>query len=640
MDDTAETRLLDVIAIGRSSVDLYGQQIGSRLEDIASFAKSVGGCPANIAIGTARLGLRSALVTRVGAEQMGNFIREQLSREGVETRGVVTDPQRLTALVLLAVEADHTSPMIFYREDCADMALSEEDIDPAFIASSHALVVTGTHFSRPNTGAAQWKAIRAAKEAGTRVVLDVDYRPNLWGLAGHAEGFARYVKSDRVSAQLRPVLPECDLIVGTEEEILIASGAEDLLAALRTIRSVSAATIVLKRGPMGCIVYDGPISDRLEDGILGQGFPIEVYNVLGAGDAFMSGLLRGWLGGESWSTAATWANACGAFAVSRLLCSPEIPTFPELQHFLRHGSPHRALRRDADLNHIHWATTRRPQPESILALACDHRAQIEALADRLGVPRQRIDRFKALAVEAAARVAGGRDGYGVLIDGTYGTEAFAKVPRNFWIGRPVEKPGSRPLAFDGMADLGSHLRNWPLNHTVKCLCFYHPDDPAGLREQQEQALLQLHEATRGAGLELMVEIIAAKTGPLGDDTVALAIRRLYALGIRPDLWKLEANQGPAAWHAIDEAILANDPYCRGILLLGLEAPEAELMQSFRQASLSRLVRGFAVGRTIFAEAVENWLAGRIGDEDAIAEMAARFGRLVEGWQALRQARAA
>ena len=161
-----------------------------------------------------------------------------------------------------------------------------------------------------------------------------------------------------------------------------------------------------------------------------------------------------------------------------------------------------------------------------------------------------------------------------------------------------------------------------------------------MRGQQERTLLQLHEATRSAGLELMVEIIAAKAGPLGDDTVASAIRRLYALGIRPDLWKLEANQGPAAWRAIDEAILANDPYCRGVLLLGLEAPEAELMQSFRQASLSRLVRGFAVGRTIFAEAAENWLAGRIGDEDAVAEMAARFGRLVEGWQALRHEQAA
>src|SRR6266576_152506 len=130
-----ETRL-DVITIGRSSVDLYGQQIGSRLEDITSFAKSVGGCPANIAVGTARLGLRSALLTRVGDEQMGRFIREQLRREGVSVDGLKTDKQRLTALVLLSVEEEGVSPMIFYRSDCADMALAPEDIDEAFIASA------------------------------------------------------------------------------------------------------------------------------------------------------------------------------------------------------------------------------------------------------------------------------------------------------------------------------------------------------------------------------------------------------------------------------------------------------------------------------------------------------------------------
>src|SRR6185437_192181 len=128
---SASQPALDVIAIGRSSVDLYGQQIGSRLEDIASFAKSVGGCPTNIAIGAARLGLRSAVITGVGDEQMGRFILEQLRREGVETSGVKTDATRLTALVLLSVENDTTFPLIFYRENCADMALGEADIDEA-----------------------------------------------------------------------------------------------------------------------------------------------------------------------------------------------------------------------------------------------------------------------------------------------------------------------------------------------------------------------------------------------------------------------------------------------------------------------------------------------------------------------------
>jgi 5-dehydro-2-deoxygluconokinase len=201
--------ILDVITIGRSSVDLYGQQIGSRLEDIASFAKSVGGCPANIAIGTARLGLKSGLITRVGDEQMGRFIREQTAREGVATAGIATDKERLTALVLLAVEAEGVSPMIFYRSDCADMALDEGDIDENFIKSSRAVLVSGTHFSKPNTEAAQRKAIRIAKANGRKVIFDIDYRPNLWGLAGHAEGFERYVKSDRVSSKMKETLPDC-----------------------------------------------------------------------------------------------------------------------------------------------------------------------------------------------------------------------------------------------------------------------------------------------------------------------------------------------------------------------------------------------------------------------------------------------
>ena len=113
---------LDVITVGRCSVDLYGQQIGARLEDIASFAKSVGGCPSNIAIGTARLGLKSAVITRVGDEQMGRYVREQMAREGVSTQGITTDPQRLTSLVLLSVENDKTFPLIFYRDNCADSA--------------------------------------------------------------------------------------------------------------------------------------------------------------------------------------------------------------------------------------------------------------------------------------------------------------------------------------------------------------------------------------------------------------------------------------------------------------------------------------------------------------------------------------
>jgi 5-dehydro-2-deoxygluconokinase len=623
---------LDVITIGRSSVDLYGQQIGSRLEDITSFAKSVGGCPANISIGSARLGLKSALITRVGNEQMGRFIKEQLAREGVETRGIATDPNRLTALVLLAVEAEGVSPMIFVRTDCADMALDEGDIDEAFVASAGAICVTGTHFSKPNSDAAQRKAIRIAKANGRKVVFDIDYRPNLWGLGGHEAGFERYVKSDRVSSQLKTILPDCDLIIGTEEEIRIATGADDVLGSLKAIRALSKATIVLKRGAMGCIVYDGPISDDIEAGIVGMGFPIEIYNVLGAGDAFMSGFLRGWLKGEPLATCATWANACGAFAVSRLLCAPEYPTWTELSYFLEHGSTFRALRKDEEISHIHWATTRRRDIPSLKALAIDHRSQLEAME---GATPEKLASFKRLAVKAAVQVAAGRTGYGMLLDDKYGREALFDTGalKSFWIARPIELPGSRPLQFEFSQDVGSRLVEWPVDHCIKVLCFYHPDDAAALKAEQVAKLRAAYDAAQKVGREILIEIIASKAGPVGDTTMARALTELYNAGLKPDWWKLEAQPSAAAWAAVDEVIEARDPFCRGVVLLGLDAPADELKAAFGIAKGAKTVKGFAVGRTIFGEAARAWLAGSMSDNAAVADMAARFAALDAAWEA-------
>ncbi|MBP2235882.1 5-dehydro-2-deoxygluconokinase [Sinorhizobium kostiense] len=639
---TQGAKPLDIITIGRASVDLYGQQIGTRLEDVSSFAKSVGGCPCNISVGTARLGLKSALLTRVGDEQMGRFIREQLQREGVETRGMVTDPERLTALAILAVENEKSFPLLFYRDNCADNALCEDDISEEFIRSARAILVTGTHFSKPNTDAAQRKAMRIAKESGARIVFDIDYRPNLWGLAGHDAGESRYIASDRVSAHLKTVLGDCDLIVGTEEEVLIASGEGDLLKALKTIRTLSNATIVLKRGPMGCIVYDGPISDNLEDGIVGKGFPIEVYNVLGAGDAFMSGFLRGWLTGEPHATSATWANACGAFAVSRLLCAPEIPTWVELQYFLEHGSKEKALRKDEAINHVHWATTRRRDIPLLMALAIDHRSQLEDIAEGNPDLLARIPAFKALAVKAAAEVAAGRPGFGMLIDDKYGRDALfaAGAYRDFWIGKPIELPGSRPLQFEFGQDLGSRLIDWPVDHCIKVLAFFHPDDPTELKAAQIAKLRSAFEAARKVGREILIEIIAGKHGPLDDQTIPRALNELYDAGLKPDWWKLEPQASRGAWAAIDAVIEKRDPLCRGVVLLGLEAPYEVLKDGFAAARTSKMVKGFAVGRTIFADAAKTWLTGSMTDEEAIADMAAKFKALVDLWLRLGETKAA
>ena len=630
------TKDLDVITVGRCSVDLYGQQVGGRLEDMGSFAKYIGGCPANIAVGTARLGLRSALMSRVGDEHMGRFIRETLEHEGVETGLLKTDPRRLTALVLLGIRNEDSFPLIFYRENCADMAIAPEDADPAYIARAKAVVVTGTHFSTAGVDATSRRVMELAKASGGKVVFDIDYRPVLWGLTGHGLGEERFVSNESVTKHLQTILPLCDLIVGTEEELHIAGGTTDTIAAIRAVRAVSDGVIVCKRGPMGCSVFTGAIPDTLDEGIRGPGFPVEVYNVLGAGDAFMSGFLRGWLRDEPYETCCAYANACGAFAVSRHGCAPAVPSWTELEFFLKRGVKQKALRLDPDLNRIHWATTRPVRYQRMIALAFDHRAQMEEMARETGADMARIGAFKQLALKAARLVAAGRPGFGVLVDGRLGRDALhAACEGDLWVGRPIEVPGSRPIRFEEGPDLGSALTEWPLTQTIKCLVFYHPDDPAELRAEQEGEVLRLFDACRRTGHDFLLEIISSKAGPMQDDTAARVIRRFYELGVSPDWWKLEPLTSSAAWRAVAGVIEENDPYCQGIVVLGLEADEATLIASFRQAAGEPMVKGFAVGRTIFGDPARAWLKGEIDDAGAIEMMAGRFRTLADAWLELR-----
>jgi 5-dehydro-2-deoxygluconokinase len=179
--------------------------------------------------------------------------------------------------------------------------------------------------------------LNIARDAGMQTALDIDYRPNLWGVAGHGDGESRFVESAAVTKKLQSTLHLFDLIVGTEEEFHIAGGSTNTIEALRAVRAVSAATLVCKRGAAGAVAFTGDIPDSLDEGEAGPGFPIEVFNVLGAGDGFMSGLLKGWLDGEAWPVALKYANACGAFAVSRHGCTPAYPSWEELQFFFKRG---------------------------------------------------------------------------------------------------------------------------------------------------------------------------------------------------------------------------------------------------------------------------------------------------------------
>ena len=630
------TKSLDLVAVGRAGVDLYGQQVGGRLEDMASFAKYIGGSPANTAIGLSRLGLRSALVTRVGADHMGRFIVEQLEREGVDTSAVRSDPARLTALVILGIRDRERFPLLFYRENCADMGLTAEDVDEELIQSAEAVLVNGTHLSTDTVFPASMKAVGLARRHGARVVLDIDYRPVLWGLADKDMGENRFVASAAVTERLQQVIPDCDLIVGTEEEFHILGGVTDTVAALGKVRERTKAILICKLGAKGCVALEGAIPDDLSDALLVPGFPVEVFNVLGAGDAFMAGFLSGWLKGASVEQCCVLANACGAIVVSRHGCAPAMPTSRELSAFLDRQQPPYRLREDEALSHLHWATTRPGRYDELAVLAFDHRNQFEELAKEAKCSEARIVQFKRLAFQALDLVALGQSGFGIIVDDRFGFDVLAEAAdRPYWIGRPIEVPKSKPIEFEGCTDVGLELLSWPTTQIVKCLVFYSAFDPPEMRERQERQLLRLHSACRATAHELLLEILPPEGMAGSEDSTADSIRRLYEIGVKPDWWKLEPTPSATAWEKIVGVVEEHDRLCRGIVLLGLSAPIAELTASFEAAARFRMIKGFAVGRTIFHDVAREWFGGRMSDQEAIERMASRFSDLVTAWRAAR-----
>lgn len=624
----------DVICMGRVAVDFYGQQIGARLEDMSSFAKYLGGSSGNVAYGTARQGLRSSMLARVGDEHMGRFLREELNRLGVDTSHLITDQERLTALVILGIKDEDTFPLIFYRDNCADMAITADDVNEEYIASARCLAITGTHLSNPKTREAVLTALRYAKKHGVRTALDIDYRPVLWGLTSLGDGETRFIESGQVTQELQDVLGLFDLIVGTEEEFHIAGGSTDTLAALHGVRQSSDAVLVCKRGALGCSVYESQIPDDLDGAINARGVRVDVLNVLGAGDAFMSGLLRGYLNDDSWQQACDYANACGALVVSRHGCAPAMPSKEELDDYLSRAQQVPRPDLDEKLNHLHRVTTRDREWGDLCILAFDHRMQLEQMAKEVGAPVDRISQLKLLILEAYQQTVaeqGLQGSAGLLCDSTFGQAALNEATGNgWWIGRPIELPGSRPLTLEH-GNIGSQLTSWPQEHIVKCLVFYHPDDAAELRNQQEKILLEVYQACCQSGHELLVEVILPAGMPHGDQYYLEAIERMYELGIKPDWWKLPplAEMG---WQQLEQIIERQDKHCCGIVLLGLDAPKDELMEGFKRARSSSLVKGFAVGRTIFGAPSKAWLANELTDDAFISQIKTNYLTLISAWK--------
>jgi 5-dehydro-2-deoxygluconokinase len=634
---TPTAKRLELVCIGRTCVDLYGEQIGAPLESVQSFQMYVGGSASNVCIGAARLGLRTAMIARVGDDPLGRFVRTTFINENVDARAVRFDAERLTGLITLAIRKCDEFPRVFYYENSADLALSEDDIDVDLVGVADVLLVTGTHFSRPNLAAASRKAIRFAKENGSRVVFDIDYRPVLWGLTQHARGAQMFVASERVREHLQTILPDCDLVVGTEEELCIAGGFANVLQSLQKIRSLTAAAIVRKRGAQGSIVYPGAIPEDLEAGVSAAPFAVEVLNATGAGDAFLAGFLLGWIRREEWETCCRFGNACGAMVVSRHACSAAMPSLHELDYFLSSQQRPTRLWEDEKLAQLHWSTRRKRDWPELQILAFDHRSQFEEMARRFGRDASHIRAAKRLIGQAWRSVAHESRRVGAIIDGQYGGELLEQLTGSgHWLARPIEQAGVTPLEFVGGPNVGLTIKSWPQEHVVKCLVRYDLLCDPELRAVQDARLFQLSSACRELARELLVEVLPTSACDPRQFEITAVIRHLYDLGIFPDWWKIECPPRDAEWLDLRKIIAARDSECRGVVLLGKGVPLEELRESFRMARSHEVCKGFAVGRSIFHEPIEDWFRGALSDDECTQIVERNFRSLIAAWDDSKQ----
>ena len=328
-------RDFDILAMGRSSIDLYSNDIGAPFHEIKNFAAYVGGCPTNISVGTRRLNLRTALLTAVGNDPVGDFILNFLEREGVAIDFIPRKAGRRTSAVILGIEPPDKFPLVFYRDNCADVEITIDDVLAAPIAQSRVLLITGTGLSREPSRSATVFAAERARDCGTKVVLDLDFRPDQWH---DTRAFGVIVRS---------ILHLTDVVIGTADEVKAGalhegvsvsvehsqiSGARvsgDVLKGVETILGAGCEALALKRGGEGTTVYVKG-GERIEAAT----FPVEVQNVLGAGDAFASGFLYGYLKGWDWHAAARMGNACGAIVVTRHGCANFMPYEQEALDFI------------------------------------------------------------------------------------------------------------------------------------------------------------------------------------------------------------------------------------------------------------------------------------------------------------------
>jgi len=304
----------DLITMGRVGVDLYPEQVGVPLAEVRTFAKSLGGSPTNVAVAAARLGARAAVITKVGDDPFGPYIRSALRGFGVDDAYVGTHPSLRTPIVFCEIFPPDDFPLLFYREPQApDMTVTPEELDRAAIREARVFWTTGTGLSAEPSRAATLAALEERSEVRGVTIHDLDHRPMFW-----ADG-------DDPGRWARAALAHATVAVGNRDEVEVAVGTRDPDAAAEALLDLGVQLAIVKRGP------EGTLARTRKERIEVPAVPVEVVCGLGAGDAFGGALVHGLLAQRPLEQTIRLANAAGAHVAGRLACADAMPSLSDLE---------------------------------------------------------------------------------------------------------------------------------------------------------------------------------------------------------------------------------------------------------------------------------------------------------------------
>jgi 5-dehydro-2-deoxygluconokinase len=334
-----KNKKFDVITYGRSSIDLYSQNIGADFVNIRGFDAFVGGSPLNIAVGCSRLGLKPALLTGIGEDKVGDFILEFLKKENVDTSFIPRIRSARSSAVILGIQPPDRFPLVYYRDNCADSQITIDDVLYADIKHCRLLEISGTALNIEPTRSSAFLAAEIACDNKIPVVLDLDFRADQW----------HDLRSFGITS--RALLPKVKIALGTEEEVLAATLSDasqvkirhqqisapeikgDIEKSIKKILSLGVEILIIKKGAHGVTLHKNS-GEKFDV----PGFPVKVLNILGAGDAFASGFIYGYLQGWDLYKACRMGNASGAQVVLQPGCANFMPYLEKSLTFIEaHG---------------------------------------------------------------------------------------------------------------------------------------------------------------------------------------------------------------------------------------------------------------------------------------------------------------